>query len=37
MTTSATAGELIKGSLRLIGMLAEGEEPSADNIMNRSV
>ena len=26
---SATAGELIKGSLRLIGMLAEGEEPSA--------
>ena len=26
---STTAGELIKGSLRLIGMLAEGEEPSA--------
>lgn len=26
---SATAGELIKGSLRLIGVLAEGEEPSA--------
>ena len=37
MTTSATAGELIKGSLRLIGVLAEGEEPSAavmqDSIM----
>ena len=26
---STTAGDLIKGSLRLIGMLAEGEEPSA--------
>ena len=26
---STSAGELIKGSLRLIGMLAEGEEPSA--------
>lgn len=25
----ATAGELIKGSLRLLGVLAEGEEPSA--------
>lgn len=27
----ATAGELIKGSLRLLGVLAEGEEPSADS------
>lgn len=26
---STSAGDLIKGSLRLIGMLAEGEEPSA--------
>ena len=26
----ATAGDIIKGSLRLIGKLAEGEEPSAD-------
>jgi len=26
----ATAGDIIKGSLRLIGQLAEGEEPSAD-------
>ena len=34
MTTSATAGELIKGSLRLIGMLAEGEEPSADTMQD---
>ena len=34
MTTSATAGEIIKGSLRLIGMLAEGEEPSADTMQD---
>lgn len=27
----ATAGELIKGALRLLGVLAEGEEPSADS------
>jgi len=26
----ATAGDIIKGALRLIGQLAEGEEPSAD-------
>lgn len=36
MTTSATAGELIKGSLRLIGVLAEGEEPSA-SVMQDSI
>ena len=29
---TASAGEIIKGSLRLIGMLAEGEEPSADTM-----
>lgn len=35
MTThSASAGELINGSLRLIGMLAEGEEPSADTMQD---
>ena len=35
MTThSATAGELIKGALRLIGQLAEGEEPSADTMQD---
>jgi hypothetical protein len=37
MTTSVSAGELIKGSLRLIGVLAEDEAPSAavmqDSIM----
>ena len=34
MSTSATAGELIKGALRLIGQLAEGEEPSADTMQD---
>ena len=34
MTTSASAGDIIKGSLRLIGMLAEGEEPSADTMQD---
>jgi hypothetical protein len=29
-----TAGEIIKGSLRLIGQLAEGEEPSADTMQD---
>ena len=37
MTTSATAGEIITGSLRLLGVLAEGETSSAavmqDSIM----
>ena len=31
---TASAGEIIKGSLRLIGMLAEGEEPSADTMQD---
>ena len=34
MTTSATAGEIIKGALRLIGQLAEGEEPSAETMQD---
>ena len=34
MTTTASAGELIKGALRLIGQLAEGEEPSADTMQD---
>lgn len=34
MSTSSSAGEIIKGSLRLIGMLAEGEEPSADTMQD---
>ena len=31
---TASAGEIIKGSLRLIGVLAEGEEPSADTMQD---
>ena len=34
---SATAGELIKGSLRLIGVLAEAEEPSAATMQDSIV
>lgn len=34
MSNSATASELIKGSLRLIGQLAEGEEPSAETMQD---
>ena len=36
MTASVSAGELIKGSLRLIGVLAEGESPSA-SVMQDSI
>lgn len=34
MSNSATASELIKGSLRLLGQLAEGEEPSAETMQD---
>jgi hypothetical protein len=34
VSNSATASELIKGSLRLIGQLAEGEEPSAETMQD---
>lgn len=36
MTASVSAAELIKGSLRLIGVLAEGESPSA-SVMQDSI
>ncbi len=34
MTTTATAGDIINGALRLIGQLAEGEVPSADTMQD---
>jgi hypothetical protein len=34
VSNSATASELIKGSLRLLGQLAEGEEPSAETMQD---
>ena len=31
-----SAGEIINGSLRLLGVLAEGETPSAGNVAGRA-